>query len=75
MDRSTKKTSRKWALLLLGLGIAAASYIWLDTAPTAQVNSSNSNASAAVPVPRSVKFMAALAHEETLIEYDRSGGW
>ena len=52
-----KKTSGKWALLLLGLGIAAASYVWLDATPTAQVNSSTSNSSATVPGPNQKKVV------------------
>jgi hypothetical protein len=46
------KTARKnqgW--LVLGLGIAALAYIWLGTAPTAQVNSSSSHTSATVAAP------------------------
>jgi hypothetical protein len=46
-----KNASKSWALMVLGFGIAAAAYIWFDAAPTAQVNSSASNASATVPAP------------------------
>ena len=48
-QRSMKNTN-KWTLLVLGLGIAALSYI-LVGASTAQVSSSTRNASAIVPAP------------------------
>jgi hypothetical protein len=46
-----KNASKIWALFVLGLGVAAAGYIWLGATPTAQVNSSTSNVSATVPAP------------------------
>jgi hypothetical protein len=50
MDRFMKTARKNRGWLVLGLGIAAVAYIWL-VAPTAQVNSSASNASATVPAP------------------------
>jgi copper chaperone CopZ len=46
-----KNASKNWALLVVGVGITAIGYIWLSTTPTAQVDSPNGNASAAVPAP------------------------
>jgi hypothetical protein len=46
-----KNASKNWALLVLGLGIAALAYFSLDGAPTAQVNTSSSHASGTVPAP------------------------
>jgi hypothetical protein len=46
-----KDRIKKWGLLALGLAIIAAGYMWLDTTPTAPVNSSTSYASTSVPAP------------------------
>ncbi len=50
MDGSMKTARKNRGWLVLGLGIAAVACISL-VAPTAQVNSSASNASATVPAP------------------------
>ena len=42
---------KKWALLVLALGIAAVVYIWLDGTPIAQVKDSRINERAGVPSP------------------------
>ena len=51
LDGSMKTARKNRGWLVLGLGITAVTYIWLDATSSAQVNSSTSHASASIPAP------------------------
>jgi len=51
IDRSMKTARKNWRWLVLGLGIFALAFVWLDANPGAQVNNSSGHTTGSVAAP------------------------